>query len=203
MLFVFLAGIELDLTRRGAPARERRSPPAWRSACRCCSAAVAPLPLLGFPGWIGPAGQAWQFVLGIGMACAVTALPILVLLMEKLAILRSDLGQRILRYASLDDIAIWGVLAIDPDGLAARLQQQGTSWSSFARRPTGLRKLMPRLPARDRWYVALIWLAGDRLRRRLGGPALHGRRVPRRRDRRLATGSIREARRRCATTCCW
>ena len=46
------------------------------------------------------------------MACAVTALPILILLMEKLEILRSPLGQRVLRYASLDDIAIWGVLAM-------------------------------------------------------------------------------------------
>ena len=46
------------------------------------------------------------------MACAVTALPILILLMEKLDILRQPIGQRILRYASLDDIAIWGVLAL-------------------------------------------------------------------------------------------
>jgi Kef-type K+ transport system membrane component KefB len=46
------------------------------------------------------------------MACAVTALPILILFMEKLEILRQPLGQRILRYASLDDVAIWGVLAL-------------------------------------------------------------------------------------------
>ena len=32
--------------------------------------------------------------------------------MEKLEILRQPIGQRILRYASLDDIAIWGVLAV-------------------------------------------------------------------------------------------
>jgi hypothetical protein len=46
-----------------------------------CGAALFLLP---FPGWIGPKAQTWQFVLGIGMACAVTALPILILLMEKL-----------------------------------------------------------------------------------------------------------------------
>ena len=46
------------------------------------------------------------------MACAVTALPILILLMEKIEILRQPLGQRILRYASVDDVAIWGVLAL-------------------------------------------------------------------------------------------
>jgi Kef-type K+ transport system membrane component KefB len=63
-------------------------------------------------GWMGRKAMTWQFVLGVGMACAVTALPILILLMEKLAILRQPIGQRILRYASLDDIAIWGVLAL-------------------------------------------------------------------------------------------
>ena len=46
------------------------------------------------------------------MSCAVTALPILVLLMEKLEIMRKPLGDRILRYASVDDVAIWGVLAL-------------------------------------------------------------------------------------------
>ena len=46
------------------------------------------------------------------MDCAVTALPILILLMDKLDVLRRPLGQRILRYASLDDIAIWAVLAL-------------------------------------------------------------------------------------------
>jgi Kef-type K+ transport system membrane component KefB len=48
------------------------------------------------------------------VVCAgfVTALPILILLMEKLAILRQPIGQRILRYASLVNIQIWGVLAL-------------------------------------------------------------------------------------------
>jgi Kef-type K+ transport system membrane component KefB len=61
---------------------------------------------------MGPKAATWQFLLGTGMACAVTALPVLVLLMEKLDILRQPMGQRIMRYASLDDVAIWGVLAL-------------------------------------------------------------------------------------------
>ena len=76
-----------------------------------CAAAFAMLLHLGRAG-SAERHRTWQFVLGIGMACAVTALPILVLLMEKLQILRQPLGQRILRYASLDDVAIWGVLAL-------------------------------------------------------------------------------------------
>ena len=44
--------------------------------------------MLMHDGWIGPQAMHWQFVLGVGMACAVTALPVLILLMEKLEILR-------------------------------------------------------------------------------------------------------------------
>jgi Kef-type K+ transport system membrane component KefB len=107
---------------------------------------------------MGPASRSWQFVLGVGMSCAVTALPILVLLMEKLLILRLPIGQRILRYASLDDIAIWGVLALilmDWQRVGRQLAfLVGYGLASFA-----LRALMRRIPESDRWYVGLIWLA--------------------------------------------
>jgi len=109
-------------------------------------------------GWAGPKGATWQVVLGIGMACAVTALPILVLFMEKLDILRQPLGQRILRYASLDDVAIWGVLAVillDWE----RVGRQLGYLAAFAVAAWLMRKLMRRLPAGDRWPVGLIWLA--------------------------------------------
>lgn len=115
------------------------------------------LPLLRLPGWIGAQAHAWQFVLGVGMACAVTALPILILLMEKLAILREPLGQRILRYASLDDVAIWGVLAaILMDW--ARIGRQAGFLLAFALLAWLFRRLMPRLRGADRWYAALVWL---------------------------------------------
>ena len=119
---------------------------------------VAAVGLLLYPGWIGPKAVTWQFVMGVGMACAVTALPILILLMEKLDILRQPIGQRILRYASLDDIAIWGVLALilmDWD----RLGKQLAFLLGFAVLGYLLRKLMRWLEEKDRWYVGLIWLA--------------------------------------------
>lgn len=92
------------------------------------------------------------------MACAVTALPILILLMEKLAILRQPIGQRILRYASLDDIAIWGVLALvllDWE----RIGRQVGFLVGFAVACVLFRRLMRAIGERDRWYVMLIWLA--------------------------------------------
>jgi Kef-type K+ transport system membrane component KefB len=92
------------------------------------------------------------------MACAVTALPILILFMEKLEILRQPLGQRILRYASLDDVAIWGVLAVILMDWH-RMGKQVTFLVAFAVAALAFRKFMPRLQAKDRWYVGLIWLA--------------------------------------------
>jgi K+:H+ antiporter len=87
----------------------------------------------------------------------VTALPILILFMEKLEILREALGQRILRYASMDDVAIWGVLALILMDWQ-RIGKQLTFLVSFAMAAWGYRRLMVRLPQRDRWYVGLIWL---------------------------------------------
>jgi Kef-type K+ transport system membrane component KefB len=107
---------------------------------------------------MGPNGRPWQFVVGVGMACAVTALPILILFMEKLEIFRQPLGQRILRYASLDDVAIWGVLAIVLLDWV-RVGSQVGFLAVFAVATFGYRRLMTRLAERDRWYVLLIWLA--------------------------------------------
>jgi Kef-type K+ transport system membrane component KefB len=85
-------------------------------------------------------------------------LPILILFLEKLELLREPLGQRILRYASLDDIAIWGVLAL----ILMDWHRVGTQLcfiAAFALAAYAFRRLMPRLAEADRWYVGLIWLA--------------------------------------------
>lgn len=107
---------------------------------------------------MGAQGENWQAVVGIGMACAVTALPILILLLDKLAILRQPIGQRMLRYASIDDVAIWGVLALillDWE----RIGRQGAFLLLFALAAAAVRRIMPRLSARDLWAASLIWLA--------------------------------------------
>jgi len=158
MLFVMIAGVELDLKKAWAHRRESSITAGLALgtplAFGCAAAAV----LLTQEGWMGPKAMTWQFVVGIGMSCAVTALPILILLMEKLDILRQPIGQRILRYASLDDIAIWGVLALILMDWE-RVGKQVTFLIAFAVVGYAFRKLMRWLPERDRWYVALIWLA--------------------------------------------
>ncbi len=158
ILFVWIAGVELDLSQ------------AWKYRLESgitaglalgvplvlgCAAAV--VMMAATPGWVGAQAQTWQFVAGIGMACAVTALPILILLMEKLEILRQPIGQRILRYASLDDIAIWGVLAVILMDWQ-RIGKQVLFLAAFALLALLLRRGLPRLPERDRWYLSLVWL---------------------------------------------
>ncbi len=160
MIFVWIAGVELDLSEAWARRRETGVTAGLALIAPLLFGSVAAFALLKFGGnWVGPKGQTWQFIVGVGMACAVTALPILVLLMEKLEILRQPIGQRILRYASLDDVAIWGVLAmilVDWE----RIGRQGGFLVFFAIAAFLYRKLMPRIPETDRWYVSLIWLAG-------------------------------------------
>ena len=158
MLFVFIAGIELDLRAAWAHRRESAITAALALAVPLLLGSLAALAMLAAPGWIGAQARPWQFVLGIGMACAVTALPILILLMEKLDILRQPVGQRILRYASLDDIAIWGVLALILMDWQ-RVGKQAAFLAAFALASGLLRWLMVRMPERDRWYAGLIWLA--------------------------------------------
>jgi Kef-type K+ transport system membrane component KefB len=157
-VFVWIAGIELDLTKAWAHRRESVVTAGLALAAPLLLGSVVAVGLLMHDGWIGPKAMNWQFVLGVGMACAVTALPILILLMEKLEILRQPIGQRILRYASLDDIAIWGVLAL----ILMEWQRVGMQVAflvAFGVCSYGFRKLMVRLPEKDRWYVGLIWLA--------------------------------------------
>ncbi len=161
MLFVFSAGLELDLQDAWA----------WRHETALTAGLALGFPLILGSGaaflllqvsnpldWIGSGKATWQFVLGIGMACAVTALPILVLFLQKLGIFREPLGQRILRYASLDDILIWGVLALlllDWD----RVTRQLGFLVGFALAAIAIRRLLARVAQSDRWPFALIWLA--------------------------------------------
>ncbi|HQX24620.1 MAG TPA: cation:proton antiporter [Pseudomonadota bacterium] len=159
MLFVWIAGIELDLHEAWNHRGETVVTAGLALLVPMLLGCAAAIGLLAHgQGWMGPKALAWQFVLGIGMACAVTALPILILFMEKIGILRQPLGQRVLRYASFDDVAIWGVLALILMDWT-RVGRQGAFLLAFALATLAFRALMRRLPERDRWYVGLIWLA--------------------------------------------
>ena len=159
MMFVWVAGIELDLRLAWDKRRESAVTAGFALVVPLLFGCGAAFVLINWsPDWMGEKAAPWQMILGIGMACAVTALPILVLLLEKLEILRQPLGQRILRYASLDDVAIWGVLALillDWE----RIERQATFLVLFVFASVGIRWLMQKVNESDRWYIGLIWLA--------------------------------------------
>ncbi|MFP5391017.1 MAG: cation:proton antiporter [Gammaproteobacteria bacterium] len=163
MLLVFIVGIELDLREAWAQRGESLVVSSLALFTPLLLGVGAALILLAWlPGSMGARAQPWQFVTGVGVACAVTALPILVVLMEKLAILRTSLGQRMLRYASFDDLAIWGVLAIillDWE----RIGRQTLFLAGFWGAAWLVRRLMVRLRDDDRWACALIWLVATGL----------------------------------------
>ena len=157
MLFVMIAGVELDLRKAWEYKRESGITAGLALTVPLAFGSLVAMALVPMQGWMGAHAMSWQFVLGIGMSCAVTALPILILLMEKLNILREPMGQRILRYASLDDIAIWGVLALIMLDWT-RVGRQAIFLFSFGAVAYAFRVLMQKLEERDRWFVALIWL---------------------------------------------
>lgn len=159
MVFVWIAGIELDLSQAWKHRRESSITAGLALGTPLvCGSLAAVVMLAAGDGWLGPQGAPWQFVLGVGMACAVTALPILILFMEKIDILRKPLGQRTLRYASLDDVAIWGVLAIILTDWQ-RMSHQFAFLVAYAVVGLGFRRFMARMPESDRWYWGLVWLA--------------------------------------------
>ena len=158
MIFVMVAGVELDLKKAWAHRRESVVTASLALGTPLAFGCVAALGMLGYAGWKGARADDWQFVLGVGMSCAVTALPILILLLEKLDILRQPIGQRILRYASLDDVAIWGVLALILLDWT-RVGRQAGFLVAFAAAAWIFRATMARLEERDRWPVSLMWLA--------------------------------------------
>jgi len=158
ILFVWIAGIELDLRQTWKHRRESLVSAGLALGTPLFTGCLAALALYYWGSeWVGHEAMPWQFVLGVGMSCAVTALPILMLFMEKLGILRHSLGQRVLRYASLDDIAIWAILAL----ILLDWQRMGRQLFfliGFIVAAWLVRRLIQRLSESDRWYVGLIWL---------------------------------------------
>ena len=112
VMFVATAGVEVNLKAAKEDWKETVS----TSALALLTPLIVSLPLAYFLSsssrWIGEDSQRWQFSLSTGMSLSITALPILIILLEKMNILKQEIGIRCLRYASFDDIALWTVFAL-------------------------------------------------------------------------------------------
>lgn len=157
MVFLFVVGMELDLKDVWRNKKENGITAGIALLFPLLLGSIVGVVLLRYPGWTGATVKNWQFVLGIGMACSVTALPVLVILLDKLELLRSPIGKRVLRYASLDDLLIWSVLAIVIMDMTSLLTQI-LFLAGFALAAVLFRKIMAVISETDRWYGALIWL---------------------------------------------
>ena len=160
ILFVWLAGLELELHQAWANRRETGIVAGLALTVPLVLGIGAALVLVQMPGWAGAGAATWQVVLGFGMACAVTALPILVLFLDELGLLAQPIGQRVLRFASVDDVAIWAVLAailLDVE----RLGRQAAFAMAFALAAFLVRKGLVLLQPGDRLPVALVWLVAS------------------------------------------
>jgi Kef-type K+ transport system membrane component KefB len=158
MIFVFLAGCELDVQDAWKNRKDAMTTAGLALVAPMALGMAAAATLLASgKQWSGEMGAPWQMVTGTGMACAVTALPILVLLMQKLDVLRTPFGQRILRYASIDDVAIWVVLAV------IVLDWQRLAWQAlfiaiFIVSTPHYRRLVQKQTESNRWAISILWL---------------------------------------------
>lgn len=156
-LFIFLAGIELNIKQTIQNKRETLITAGLALGSPLILGMIFSLCLITWGDWVGDRAQTWQFILGVGMATSVTALPVLTMFMQKLDITSKPLGQKVLAYASLDDIAIWGVLTIIVMEWQ-RLGYQVLFLTGFCVCAWMIRTIISKLHTSDRIYLALIWL---------------------------------------------
>lgn len=157
MLFLWTVGVELEINEVWHQRRDTFLTAGFALGVPLLAGSATAWALLTSPAWRGSQAEHWQFALGIGMSCAVTALPILMLFLEKLDILQHPIGQRILRYASLDDILIWVVLSVVLLDVQL-LRRQLVFLLCFFLFSLLLRRLISTAPNTDRWYLVLIWI---------------------------------------------
>ena len=83
MQFVWIAGLELDLKKVWVYRRETLVTAGLALGAPLLFGCAAAVGMLMFDGWVGAKSMSWQFVWGVGMACAVTAMSVLILLIKK------------------------------------------------------------------------------------------------------------------------
>ncbi|MGE5478464.1 MAG: cation:proton antiporter [Bacteroidales bacterium] len=124
--FAFATGLHFDLTEfhgRGRAFAANALATFAVPTLAGCGAGLALLTLA--PQAVGDAAQPWAFVLGVGIAVGVTALPVLAAILREMGLLGTRLGAEALGCAAVNDAALWVVVA----ALLA-LARGGTPWQA-------------------------------------------------------------------------
>jgi Kef-type K+ transport system membrane component KefB len=118
--FLYNLGLVLLMFSSGAEAqglfrREDRREVAWLGVMGTAlpfAAAVVAAPLLPLDAVAGPANQRVPLLLVIGIAVAVTSIPVISKIFHDLQILHTRFARLVLGIAVMEDILLWGVLAV-------------------------------------------------------------------------------------------
>jgi Kef-type K+ transport system membrane component KefB len=111
LLLMFLSGAET----RQLFGREDRRQVAWLAAVGTglpFLIALLVVPFLPLRGMLGAANQRSSLILVIGIAVAVTSIPVISRIFHDLKILHTRFARLVLSVAVLEDIALWAVLAV-------------------------------------------------------------------------------------------
>ena len=129
MILVCIAGIELDLKVSWSNRRETTITAGLALATPLLLGSFVASVMLMSEHWIGANANSWQFVVGIGIAYALTALPILIVFTDNLEILLQPIGRPILPYAATPKLT-----SLNAISLACRSPTRITSSSRHSRR---------------------------------------------------------------------
>jgi Kef-type K+ transport system membrane component KefB len=118
--FLYNLGLVLLMFASGAEAqglfrREDRREVAWLGVMGTAlpfAAAVLAAPLLPLDAVVGPANQRVPLLLVIAIAVAVTSIPVISKIFHDLQILHTRFARLVLGIAVMEDILLWGVLAV-------------------------------------------------------------------------------------------
>lgn len=157
VLFVFTAGVEVDIKEAWIDKKDTITTSFFALATPLFCGSIIAFFISFDKKWLGDNAHEWQFVLSVGMATAVTALPILILLLEKMNILKSEIGIRCLRYASFDDIAIWTVFALILLDFN-RIFKQSIFFLLYIIVAYFIIKYSDKIKEQDRLHFSLIWV---------------------------------------------
>lgn len=111
--FAFATGLHFDLTEftgRGRAFAVNALSTFAVPTLAGCGVGVALLVLA--PQAMGPAASPWAFVLGVGVAVGVTALPVLAAILREMGLIDSRLGAEALGCAAVNDAALWLMVAV-------------------------------------------------------------------------------------------
>lgn len=126
--FAFATGLHFDITEFHGRGRAFAANAALTFVVpTLAGCAVGAVLLRLVPEAAGQGAPAWAFVLGVGVAVGVTALPVLAAILREMGLLGTRLGAEALGCAAVNDAALWVVMA----GLLA-LVQGDSPWRAAA-----------------------------------------------------------------------